>query len=141
MRYRLTGAQDPASRIDRVEVESASEDFPEGKVLELDGAPVELSDEQYTKLSGFVQLEPVKDGDVVEAQVVDQPGVTIASLSTDNPPDPGTTPDVGSLDKDGLVVELNRVRATDPQALPGLTERSNKEDLKKGLARYHGQEA
>jgi hypothetical protein len=141
MRYRLTGAQNPASRIDRVEVESASEEFPEGKILELDGRPVELNDDQYTKLSSFVKLEPVKDDDVVEAQVVDQPGVAIASQSTDNPPDLGTAPDIGSLDKEGLVAEFTRVRAQDPQALPELSERSNKEDLKKGLASHYGQEA
>jgi hypothetical protein len=140
MKYRLTGAQDPASRIDRVEVESASEDFPEGKVLELGGLPVELNEEQYTKLSGFVQLEPANEG-FVEPQVVDQPGVSISSLSTDNPPDPGTAPQVDNLNKDELVAEFNRVRTQDPNALPDLSERSNKEDLKKGLASYYGQEA
>lgn len=140
MRYRLTGAQDPASRIDRVLVEGSSEDFPDGKTLELDGDPVELNDEQVAKLSSFVRLEPVKDGDEPVAQTVDQPGVRLSSQSTDVPPDPGTAPDVGSLDKEGLVAELGRVRSRDPQALPDLTERSNKEDLKKGLSGYHGQE-
>lgn len=140
MRYRLTGAQDPASRIDRVEVEGPSDDFPDGKVLELDGEPVELSDDQYAKLSRFVRLEPIKDDDEPVAQTVDQPGVVLSSLSTDAPPDPGTAPDVGSLDKEGLVAELGRIRSHDPQALPGLTDRSNKEDLKKGLSGYHGQE-
>jgi hypothetical protein len=37
--YQLVGSQDPASRIDRVEVESPTEENPEGKVLELHGAP------------------------------------------------------------------------------------------------------
>lgn len=141
MKYRLTGAQDPANRIDRVKVESPSEDFPDGKVLELNGEAVELSDEQVTKLSPFVKLDAVKGSEPVAPQVVDQPGVQVASSSTDTPPDPGTTPQVGSLDKEGLVAELGRVRAHDPAALPELTDRSNKEDLKRGLARYHGQEA
>lgn len=141
MKYRLTGAQDPSNRIDRVQVESPSEDFPNGKILELNGAAVELSDDQVAKLSPFVKLDAVKDSEDVVAQVVDQPGVQVASTSTDTPPDPGTTPQVSSLDKEGLVAELGRVRSQDPEALPELTDRSNKEDLKRGLARYHGQEA
>lgn len=141
MEYRLTGAQDPSARIDRVLVESASEDHPQGKVLELNGRAVELSDEQVGTLSGFVRLEAVKEGESVAAQVVDQPDVDLASRSTDNPPDLGTAPDVSKLDKDGLVALLDRVRAQDPQALEGLSERSNKEDLKQGLSAHYGQEA
>jgi hypothetical protein len=141
MKYRLIGAQDPANRIDRVLVESPSDDYPDGKVLELNGAAVELNDDQVATLSAHVKLDPVRDSEDATAQVVDQPGVNLPSQSTDNPPDLGTTPDVSKLDKDGLVAELGRVRSQDPEALPELTDRSNKEDLKKGLSRYHGQEA
>src|SRR3954468_7460216 len=141
MEYRLTGAQTPAGRIDRVAVESPSEDFPEGKVLELGGNPVELSDEQVSVLSNHVRLEPVKAAGDVVPQIVDQPGVAQPSQSTDVPPDPGTTPQISGLNKEELVAELGRVRSQDPAALPDLTERSSKEDLRTGLSDYHGLEA
>jgi hypothetical protein len=54
--YRLVGSQDPSSRIDRVVVEEPSGDSP-GKVLELNGNPVELSDEQVMKISSVARLE------------------------------------------------------------------------------------
>jgi hypothetical protein len=54
--YRLGGSQDPSSRIDRVVVEEPSGDSP-GKVLELNGNPVELSDEQVMKVAGVARLE------------------------------------------------------------------------------------
>jgi hypothetical protein len=141
MEYRLTGAQDPASRIDRVEVEGPSEDFPDGKVLELGGAPVELNNEQVSVLSSYVRLEPVKGEEQADVQTIDQPGVEITSRSTDIPPDPGTVPQVSDMDKEGLVAELGRVRSQDPAALPDLTERSSKEDLRKGLSNHYGQGA
>lgn len=141
MKYRLTGAQDPADRIDRVEVEGASDDFPEGKVLELNGDAVELSDEQVQKLSPYVKLEPVKGSAAAPAETVDQPGVDLTSQSTAEPPDPGTVPEISSLNKDELVAELGRVRVQEPGALPRLSDRSNVEELKRGLRRYHNQEA
>jgi hypothetical protein len=139
MEYRLTGAQDPSSRIDRVRVEGPSEDFPEGKVLTLGGAPAELSNEQVATLSNYVRLEAVK-GATAASATVDQPGVPATSHSTDVPPDPGRVPEVHTLSKDELVGELGRVRHQDPAALPELSERSNKDDLQKGLANYYGQE-
>lgn len=139
--YRLVGAQNPADRIDQVLVESASEDYPDGKVLALDGPALPLSDDQYAKLSRFVRLEPVKPDRTPDLQIVDQPGVEVESLSTDEPPDPGTTPDIDGLSKGELVAELDRVRATDPTALPDMSERSNMDDLKRALNDYHGQGA
>jgi hypothetical protein len=139
--YRLAGTQDPASRIDRWVVEGPSEDFPEGKVLELGGSPLELSDAQYTVGSRFVRLEPVKAEKESQVQLVDQPGVNLVSLSTDNPPDPGTAPDVGSLSKDELVAELDRVRASDPSALADVSSSAKKEDLQKALRDHYGQGA
>jgi hypothetical protein len=56
--YRLVGAQDPTNRIDRWVVESPSEDYPEGKVLERDGDAVELSQEQYSIGSRFSSSSP-----------------------------------------------------------------------------------
>jgi hypothetical protein len=139
--YRLTGAQDPADRIDRVLVESPSEDFPDGKVLELGGEAVPLSEDQYVKLSRFVRLEPVKVTEEAQVQLVDQPGVERSSLSTDDPPDLGTAPDVDSLSKDELVAELERVRASDVTALRHVTSSSKKEDLQRALRDYYGQGA
>jgi len=139
--YRLTGSQDPASRIDRVLVEAPTEESPEGKVLELDGPAVELSDDQYSKLAAYVRLEPVKAQEEPEPQIVDQPGVGISSRSTAVPPETGTTPDVDKLSKDELMHELERVRAQDSDALQDVSEKSNKEDLRKALRDYHGQGA
>lgn len=59
--YRLVGSQDPGSRIDSVRVEDPSEEFPDGKTLELNGEPVALGDEQVARLSGFVRLEQVSE--------------------------------------------------------------------------------
>ena len=138
--YQLVGSQDPANRIDRVLVEYASEDHPDGKVLELNGPPVELTDDQYYKLSGLVRLQPVKAGEVEEPQYVDQPGVERVSTSTGNPPDPGRAPDIDSLNKSQLVDELTRVRSQDPTALPDVSAASNKDELADALRKYHGQE-
>lgn len=138
-KYRLVGSQDPTSRIEVVRVEGPSEDYPDGKVLQLDGDAVELSNDQVTKLAAFVRLEPSDDAEP-EPQVVQQPGVEYSSTSTDVPPDLGRVPDIGELDKAGLVAELQRVRSENPTALPRLSESSNKEELQKGLRRYHGQE-
>jgi hypothetical protein len=137
--YQLVGSQDPASRIDRVEVESPSEEYPEGKILELHGAPQELSDEQYSKLSRYVRLQPVKADAEAEVHYVDQPGVKFESLSTDSPPDPGTAPEVGSLNKEELVTELERVQAEGH--LQDVSPKANKDELAKALREYHGQEA
>jgi hypothetical protein len=137
--YQLVGSQDPAGRIDRVEVESPTEENPEGKVLELHGAPQELSDDQYSKLSRFVRLQPVKAEEQADPQYVDQPGVKLESLSTDVPPDPGTAPDVGALDKEGLQAELARVQAEGH--LQDVDPKANKADLQDSLRKYHGQEA
>lgn len=137
--YQLVGAQDPANRIDRWVVESPSEENPDGKVLELHGAPVELSPEQYAVGSRFMRLQPVKAEETPEPQFIDQPGVNLTSLSTDVPPDPGTAPDVGSLDKEGLQAELARVQAEG--ALQDVSPKANKEELQKALRSYHGQEA
>lgn len=124
--YRLVGAQDPTNRIDRWVVESPSEEFPEGKVLLLDGNAVELDDRQYTIGSRFLRLEPVKEGREPQPQTVDQPGVEITSMSTDNPPDPGTVPDIEDMDREQLRAEARRVGAEAPG-------NASKEDLKKAI--------
>lgn len=142
--YQLTGSQQAGGRVDRVLVETATEEHPE-KVMELNGDPVELSDEQYAKLSGFVRLRPIEKSEAKQLQqqpdVVDQPGVNRTSTSTDDPPDPGTNPDIGSLSKDELGLEVERVRLANPGAVEGVTSRSSKEDMQKALRRYYGQEA
>jgi hypothetical protein len=138
--YQLVGTQDPAGRIDRVQVESPTEANPDGKVLELNGAPKELSDEQYGKLAPFVKLELVPDEEGEVVQFVDQPDVNQPSRSTDVVPDPGTTPDVKPMDRNALVAELARVQAAEPGALPELNDKSNKADLAAGLASFYGQE-
>jgi hypothetical protein len=139
LKYRLAGSQDPSSRIDRWVVETASPDHPDGVVLELNGPAVELTDEQYTIGSRFMRLVPVdKNDELQEGPVTDQTG--LPSLSTDQPPDPGTAPDVDSLNKEQLVAELGRVRAREPRALPEVSEKSNKEDLAKALRSFHGLE-
>lgn len=131
--YRLVGSQNPDSRIDRVLVESPSEDFPDGKHLVLDGDPQELSDDQVAKLSAFVRLQPIdvkKEGDL--APVVDQPGVDRPSMSTDNPPDPGTLPDIDDMTVDQLHAEARRVGADIPSG-------ANKEGLKKAIRSARGE--
>jgi hypothetical protein len=123
--YKLVGSQDPTSRIDRVEVERPSEDYPSGKVLELNGDPVELSNDQVSKISSFVRLEPTDapEGDPVEN--VQQPGVNLPSRSTD----PIQTADVDSLKKDEL------------QALvPDAPASATKDDLKKTVRERRGEE-
>lgn len=137
--YRLVGSQDPASRIDRVLVESPSEEHPNGKTLELGGAPVELSNDQLTKLSSFARLEPVKDSDPEEPLVVDQPGVERSSMSTDNPPDLGTTPDIDSLNQEELYAEVERARKRNPSAAPDVNSRSSKQDLRQALNDHYAQ--
>lgn len=125
--YRLAGSQNPESRIDRVRFESPSEEFPDGKVLELDGEPQELTDEQVVKLSTFVRLDPVNVKQEGEpAPIVDQPGVGLPSQSTDQPPDPGTLPDIESMNRDQLLEEANRIGL----ALPG---NSKVDDIKKAI--------
>lgn len=141
--YRLVGSQAPDSRIDKVLVESSSEDFPDGKYLIRDGEPQELTDEQVIKLGAFVKLEPVKASkqQPIEPPIVDQPGVERPSLSTDIPPNPGTTPDIGSLNKDELEAEIARVRAQDPETFEGLSARPSKDELQRTLRQHYGQEA
>lgn len=125
--YRLAGAQDPANRIDRWRVEDSSDDFPEGKVLELGGEPVELTDDQYAIGSRFLRLEPVKPGSAdAEPPLVDQPGVALPSLSTANPPDPGITPDIEEMDREQLRDEARRVGAE-------VSGNASKEDLKRSI--------
>jgi hypothetical protein len=124
--YRLAGAQDPANRIDRWVVESPSDDFPDGKVLELGGTPVELTDDQYSIGSRFLRLEPVKTGSDPEPTLVDQPGVALPSLSTDNPPDPGTVPALEDMDREQLRSEARRVGAE-------TAGNASKEDLKRSI--------
>jgi hypothetical protein len=75
--YRLVGSQDPSSRIDRVVVEEPSGDNPEGKVLELNGDPVELSDDQVMKIAGVARLER---SDLEE-------GESVAEFGPENYPD------------------------------------------------------
>jgi hypothetical protein len=129
--YRLVGSQDPSSRISEVLVESPSEEHPDGKKLVLDGPAVELSDDQYSKLSTYVRLEQTKPGESAEAKVVDQPGVNRPSQSTDVPPDPGTAPDIDSLNKEELQTELARRQANGE--LLDVDPKSNKEELQKAL--------
>jgi hypothetical protein len=124
--YRLVGAQDPTNRIDKWVVESPSEDLPEGKVLELNGDAVELSEEQYAIGSRFVRLEPITQKEEPTAAVVDQPGVQMQSLSTDVPPDPGTLPDIEEMDREQLRDEVRRVGAEAPG-------NASKEDLRKAI--------
>jgi len=125
--YRLVGSQNPDSRVERVLVESPSDDFPDGKHLLLNGDPVELNADQVSKLSAYVRLEPVdvkKEGAPV--QVVDQPGVNVPSQSTDNPPDPGTLPDLDDMNHEQLQDEARRVGAD----VPG---NASKDSLKKAI--------
>jgi hypothetical protein len=75
--YRLVGSQDPSSRIDRVVVEEPSAENPEGKVLELNGNPVELDDDQVMKIAGVARLER---SDLEE-------GETVAEYGPENYPD------------------------------------------------------
>jgi hypothetical protein len=124
--YRLVGSQDPTNRIDRWVVESPSEDFPEGKVLERDGDAVELSEQQYQVGSQFLRLEPVQPSEAPTAELVDQPGVERTSMSTDVPPDPGTVPEIEDMDREQLRSEARRVGAE----VPG---NASKEDLKKAI--------
>lgn len=123
--YRLVGSSDPTSRIDRVEVERPSKEYPDGKTIELNGAPVELSDDQYYKLSGYVNLEPaeVAKGDV--QPVVEQPGVNLPSRSTD----PLATIDVDNATKDELAA-----------VVPDAPASATKEDLKKAVRGQKGEE-
>lgn len=86
--YRLVGSQDPGSRIDRILFEGPSEDYPDGKTLELNGPAFPLSEDQYGKLSRFVKLEPADIEDYPQPNFVDQPGVNVESLSTDIKPEP-----------------------------------------------------
>src|SRR4051812_35356090 len=137
--YQLVGSQDLAGRIERVLVEHPTEENPDGKTLELHGPAVELSQEQYAKLSSFVRLEPVKAEEAPQPVFVDQPGVNRPSMSTDSPPNLGTAPDVGALNKDELVTELARVQAEG--GLQDVDPKSNKDELQKALRKYHGQEA
>lgn len=130
--YQLVGSQDPAGRIDRVEVESPTEENPEGKVLLLNGEPQELSQEQYSKLSRYVKLEPVTAEEAPTPNLVDQPGVEIESLSTDVPPDPGTEPAIEDMDRDQLRAEARRVGADAPG-------NASKDDLKKAIQAKRGE--
>jgi hypothetical protein len=124
--YRLVGAQDPTNRIDRWVVESPSDDYPEGKVLELGGDAVELSDRQYLIGSQFLRLEPTKANEEPTDLLVDQPGVERTSMSTDNPPDPGTVPPLEDMNRDQLRAEARRVGAEAPG-------NASKEDLNKAI--------
>jgi hypothetical protein len=137
--YRLVGSQDPSSRIDRVTVESPSEEHPDGKTLELNGPAVELSAEQVAKISPYARLEPVSASDPEVPPVVDQPGVNRPSQSTDVPPDLGTTPDLGSLNQEELYAEVERVRARDAGAVPDVNARSSKQDLRNALNDHYAQ--
>lgn len=137
--YQLVGSQDPASRIDRVNVEDPTEENPDGKVLELHGEPKELSDEQYATLSRYVKLKPIEEPEAAEVQFVDQPGVAAVSSSTAVPPVLGTAPEVDSLDKKGLETELARVQAEGD--LQDVSPKANKEELAKALRDFHGQGA
>jgi len=137
--YRLVGSQDPGSRLDRVLVESPSDEHPDGKTLELDGEPVELSGDQVAKISVFARLEPVKDSDPDLPPVVDQPGVDRPSMSTDDPPDLGTTQDLETLNQEELFDEVERARRRDPSAVPDVNARSSKQDLRKALNDHYKQ--
>jgi len=139
--YRLVGSQAPDSRIDRVLVESSSEEYPGGKYLVKNGEPVELNDDQVAKLGAFVRLEAVKSDSEATVQLVDQPFVERESTSTDVPPRLGTTPDVNTLNKDELELEVARERASNPDAFASLSARPSKEELQKALRKHYGQEA
>ena len=67
--YRLAGSQDPVNRIDRLVVGPPSEEFPDGKVLELGGDALELTDEEYAKAAGIARLEPVKKSEMHQTAV------------------------------------------------------------------------
>ena len=117
--YKLVGSQDPTSRIDRVEVERPSEDYPEGKVLELNGEPVELSNDQVSKIGGLVRLEPAEKPEGERVENVEQPGVNLPSRSTD----PIQSADVDKLKKDEL-------QALVPDAPSGATKEELKETVR-----------
>jgi hypothetical protein len=137
--YRLVGSQDPSGRIDAITVESPSEDYPDGKTLELNGAPVELDAEQVAKISAYARLEPVEESDPVEPPVVDQPGVDRPSQSTDNPPDLGTIPDLSALSQDELFAQVERERRGNPAVLSQVNARSSKSDLRQALNDHYAQ--
>lgn len=110
--YRLVGAQDPASRIDRWKAESPSDDYPDGKTLVLGGKPVELTEDQYAIGSRFLRLEPVSaEQQETQPVLIDQPGVALPSLSTDVPPEPGTLPDIDEMNNEQLRSEAERIGA------------------------------
>jgi hypothetical protein len=138
--YRLVGSQDPTSRIERVLVESPSDEYPEGKRLELGGAAVPLSAEQVAKLSAYARLEPVKESDAaVEPPIVDQPGVQRESMSTDNPPDLGTVPDFSNMSQDELYAQVERERRGNAAVMPDVNARSSKKDLQQALNDHYAQ--
>jgi hypothetical protein len=68
--YRLVGSQDPASRIDSVQVAD--------QTLELNGEPMELDDAQVADLSRYVRLEPVSE---------EQEGEVVAEYTAEDYPD------------------------------------------------------
>jgi hypothetical protein len=137
--YRLVGSQNPADRIDRISVESPSDEYPEGKTLELNGEPVELDNDQVAKISAFARLEPVDASDPEEPPVVDQAGVDRTSMSTDRPPDTGTTPDLDSLSQDELFAQVEIERRRSGAALPDVNARSSKQDLRRALNDHYAQ--
>lgn len=138
--YVLEGASDPASRIERVIVESPSADAPEGKVLLLDGEPKPLSSEQVMRLSAYVRLRETDAPNQGEAvQWVDQPGVELPSRSTDRPPQPGATPDLGAMGRDELRDEVARVRQADQGALDDLKGNASMDDMRRALREHYAE--
>lgn len=101
--YRHVGFVDQSSRPERVEVEAPTAENPKGKVLILDGDPVELSDDQVTKISQWVRLQPVDAEEATDhaQQTIDQPvNPPMLSQSTDG--NTGTSPDFDEMELKGV---------------------------------------
>lgn len=148
--YRLVGSVEPGSRIDRVEVESPSADYPQGKVLELHdpaqgriGNVVELDPDQTDKLSNYVELEQVTQEQVDNEALgvpIDQPDLDRSSDSTDDPPQTGHVPtedEVNAMSKDALDAEIASVRARNPTALDTIKGNATNEDKRAALLDYY----
>ena len=108
--YELVGGVNENDRIDRVQVETASEDHPQGKFLRTADSSlpgdtmVELTDDQVSRLAPYVSLRKVEDpgADAASTLIVQQPGVPSESHSTDVPPKLGAIPHFDAMNFEDL---------------------------------------
>lgn len=140
-KYRFVGSVAPDSRPDRVEVEPATAEDP-AVVLELDENRLfegtELSPEQVDKLSQYIILERVTEpvGEDLDL-MVDQP-LAEPRASTSTAGFIGTTPDLESLDRQGLLDEVSRVRGLyGENAVPNAKGNSSKDEIKSALSEFY----